>query len=211
VLLDALVEYGGTLIFVSHDRYFVERLATKIVEVGSGTAIVYPGTYSEFLWHKEHPQGQVAQVGPDGRHRRPVPETRAHGGASAAGAARRAPSPGGPPREGQKRRDAKSAAPSALEPSRDDRKRADAEARKRARAEDARRARIGELETRIAETEQAVREIERAMSAPGFYDDRTAAQAMIDRHQTLMWEVGDLMSRWETLQSASDLAAAGDA
>jgi energy-coupling factor transporter ATP-binding protein EcfA2 len=30
VLLDALVEYGGTLIFVSHDRYFVERLATKI-------------------------------------------------------------------------------------------------------------------------------------------------------------------------------------
>ena len=43
VLLDALVDYGGTLIFVSHDRYFVERLATKIIEVGSGTAIVYPG------------------------------------------------------------------------------------------------------------------------------------------------------------------------
>src|SRR6266849_4563136 len=56
VLLDALVDYGGTLVFVSHDRYFVERLATKIVEVGNGTAIVYPGTYKEFLWHKEHPQ-----------------------------------------------------------------------------------------------------------------------------------------------------------
>ena len=37
VLLDALVDYGGTLIFVSHDRYFVERLATKIIEVGNGT------------------------------------------------------------------------------------------------------------------------------------------------------------------------------
>ena len=36
VLLDALVDYGGTLIFVSHDRYFVERLATKIIEVGNG-------------------------------------------------------------------------------------------------------------------------------------------------------------------------------
>ena len=212
VLLDALVEYGGTLIFVSHDRYFVERLATKIVEVGSGTVTVYPGTYSEFLWHKEHPQEQVAQEGPEGRHRRHVPDTRAHGGAGAAGAgaARRAPDPGGAPRVGQKRRGATSDAPSALPPSRDDRKRADAEARKRARAEDARRARIGELETRIAETEQAVREIERAMSAPGFYDDRTAAQAMIDRHQTLMWEVGDLMSRWEALQSASDLATARD-
>src|SRR4029450_698053 len=37
VLLDALIAYGGTLIFVSHDRYFVERLATKIIEVGNGT------------------------------------------------------------------------------------------------------------------------------------------------------------------------------
>ena len=37
VLLDALVDYGGTLIFVSHDRYFVERLATKIIEIGNGT------------------------------------------------------------------------------------------------------------------------------------------------------------------------------
>ncbi len=56
VLLDALTAYGGTLIFVSHDRYFVERLATKIIEVGQGTAVVYPGTYTEFLWHKDHPQ-----------------------------------------------------------------------------------------------------------------------------------------------------------
>ncbi|MFM8533596.1 MAG: ABC-F family ATP-binding cassette domain-containing protein [Acidimicrobiia bacterium] len=53
VLLDALVEYGGTLIFVSHDRYFVERLATKIIEVGDGKATMYPGTYESFLWSKE--------------------------------------------------------------------------------------------------------------------------------------------------------------
>src|SRR3954468_15090745 len=59
VLLDALVDYGGTLIFVSHDRYFVERLATKIIEIGNGTAVVYPGTYREFLWHKAHPLEEV--------------------------------------------------------------------------------------------------------------------------------------------------------
>src|SRR3954468_3260397 len=64
VLLDALVDYGGTLMFVSHDRYFVERLATKIIEVGSGTAVVYPGTYKEFLWHKQQLQGR-----PEGRER----------------------------------------------------------------------------------------------------------------------------------------------
>src|SRR5947208_7775693 len=54
VLLDALVDSGGPLIFVSHDRYFVERLATKIIEIGHGGAVVYPGTYREFLWHREH-------------------------------------------------------------------------------------------------------------------------------------------------------------
>src|SRR5258705_8429199 len=54
VLLDALEDYGGTLIFVSHDRYFVEKLATKIIEIGHGEALVYPGTYREFLWSKEN-------------------------------------------------------------------------------------------------------------------------------------------------------------
>ena len=61
ILLDALEDYGGTLIFVSHDRYFVEKLATKIVEVGHGEALMFPGTYKEFLWRKEHgrPGSQV--------------------------------------------------------------------------------------------------------------------------------------------------------
>src|SRR5947209_9189123 len=70
VLLDALVDYGGTLIFVSHDRYFVERLATKIIEIGNGGAIVYPGTYKEFLWHKEHPLETREPKRQDGRERR---------------------------------------------------------------------------------------------------------------------------------------------
>jgi hypothetical protein len=39
------------------------------------------------------------------------------------------------------------------------------------------------------------------MSAPGFYDNIEAARPVIDRHQTLMWEVGDLMSQWEELQT----------
>ena len=38
------------------------------------------------------------------------------------------------------------------------------------------------------------------MSAPGFYDDRDASKQVIDQHQALMWEVGDLMAQWEALQ-----------
>ena len=62
------------------------------------------------------------------------------------------------------------------------------------------RDRIEQLEARIAKTEQAIRDLEQTMATPGFYDDRAAAQATIDRHQSLMWEVGDLMGQWESLQ-----------
>ncbi len=48
VLLGALADFGGTIIFVSHDRYFLDRLATKVVDVGSGEAVLFPGTYEEF-------------------------------------------------------------------------------------------------------------------------------------------------------------------
>lgn len=53
VLLDALTDYGGTLVFVSHDRYFVDHLATKVLEIGRGNAALYPGTYEEFRWSKQ--------------------------------------------------------------------------------------------------------------------------------------------------------------
>ena len=68
------------------------------------------------------------------------------------------------------------------------------------KAQDARRRRVEELEARIAERESEIKAIEAKMAAAGFYDDRDAARPVIDRHQALMWEVGDLMSQWETLQ-----------
>src|SRR6188474_1431132 len=60
VLLDALTDYGGTLIFVSHDRYFVDRLASKVIEVGAGQALVYPGGYEDFLYWKKQREAGVA-------------------------------------------------------------------------------------------------------------------------------------------------------
>jgi ATP-binding cassette subfamily F protein 3 len=180
VLLDALVDYGGTLIFVSHDRYFVERLATKIIEIGHGTAVVYPGTYREFLWHKEHPGGPLGLVGREQQEGRAPKKALAH-----------IPQARLAPKEKPK------------EPPREEKKRVDGEARKRERASKARQGRIEDLETRIAECEQAIRDIEQTMSAPGFYEDRGAAQPIVDQHQALMWKVGELMHQWEELQSAT--------
>ena len=188
VLLDALVDYGGTLIFVSHDRYFVDHLATKIIEIGDGRATVYPGTYEEFLWHKDHAQA----VPPPPT---PRPAARQDGGATADRTRQKAPEP----LAKSKRAVAPEAAPAA--PSREDRKRADAEARKKSRAEESRLERIAALEARIAETERGIRDLETRMAAPGFYDDRAASQAVIDQHHALMWQVGDLMHQWEQLSS----------
>ena len=52
VLLASLQEYSGTLVFVSHDRYFIDRLATRVFEVGDGQVRVYPGNYEDYLWRK---------------------------------------------------------------------------------------------------------------------------------------------------------------
>jgi ATP-binding cassette subfamily F protein 3 len=188
VLLDALEDYGGTLVFVSHDRYFVEKLATKVIEVGGRTATMFPGTYAEFLWHKAQVHATPRPTAPAAPAPAPPPRQ----------AARRASAPHGPPttpaRPSAGARDAAAAHQA--------RKRQQAEERRRKQADEARHARIADLEAGIADRERTMRQLEAAMAAPGFYDHREAAQPVLDRHQALMWEVGDLMHQWEELQRA---------
>jgi len=52
VLLQALKGYKGTMVFVSHDRYFVDALANRVVEVAARCATAYIGNYEEFLRSK---------------------------------------------------------------------------------------------------------------------------------------------------------------
>jgi ATP-binding cassette subfamily F protein 3 len=53
VLLDSLKDFNGTVVFVSHDRYFLENLATRIFEIGDGEVRVFPGNYEDYLWRKQ--------------------------------------------------------------------------------------------------------------------------------------------------------------
>ena len=53
VLLNALMEYTGTVVFVSHDRYFIDKLATRVFEIGGGKVEIFPGNYEDYLWRKE--------------------------------------------------------------------------------------------------------------------------------------------------------------
>ena len=246
VLLEALEDFGGTLIFVSHDRYFVDRLATKVISIGGGEVLLYPGNYEEFLWSQKQREkgervvpvdsrGTSARSGPSTRRPRPAPSAASEGRragpapsegpegpsrwapdrAPVANAEAPKPAPVTGPRlvrppghvsaasertEESGRQAQQAGAPTAAPLSYEERKRQESEARKVKKAQEARRQRIDDLETRIAEREQAIRDIEATMAAPGFYENHEEAKPVIDKHQALMWEVGDLMHQWEELQ-----------
>ncbi len=199
VLLDALEDFGGTLIFVSHDRYFVEKLANRIVEVGGGVAHSFPGRYEEFLWRKEKAEGgTVTRDRPQGASRKPqVGERKAQGvrrQADLTAEARSAKAGGKPP---------------APPDDREARRQTQIDARRRDRAAKAHQAKIANLEERIARCEAEIKQIETTMASAEFYQDRVAAQPVIDRHQALMWEVGGLMHQWEELQTSAEDQPAG--
>ena len=69
---------------------------------------------------------------------------------------------------------------------------------------------MADLETRIAAHETAIKALEAEMAAPGFYEQRDAAQERVTRHQTLMWEVGQLMQQWELLAETGKADIPGD-
>ncbi len=52
VLLTALKAFNGTVVFVSHDRYFLDQLATRVIEVADGAVTAYPDNYEDYLWRK---------------------------------------------------------------------------------------------------------------------------------------------------------------
>ncbi len=60
VLLESLSKYSGTIVFVSHDRYFIDNLATRIFEIEDGHVHVYPGNYEDYLWRKQGGASPVA-------------------------------------------------------------------------------------------------------------------------------------------------------
>jgi len=179
VLLDALADYGGTLIFVSHDRYFVEKLATKIIDVGDRKALLYPGTYEAFLW------SETIRLKPDATGSTPASK----------------PSP---PVASAFRQIVPDKAAKKPDQTYEERKRESAEKQKRERAYKALKARVAELEARIADREKQIKQVEQTMSAPDFYSDHEKSKPVLAQHQALMWEVGELLGQWEMLQNEAE-------
>jgi ATP-binding cassette subfamily F protein 3 len=64
ILLDALKRYSGTVVFVSHDRNFIDALADRVAEVGGGQIRPYPGDYAYYLWRKNQEEQPAPRSGP---------------------------------------------------------------------------------------------------------------------------------------------------
>ncbi len=61
VLEDALAGFGGTIVFISHDRYFINRIATKIVEIAGGSLTTHLGDYDDYLGAKMRAQADAGE------------------------------------------------------------------------------------------------------------------------------------------------------
>jgi len=96
VLLEAIRNFTGTVVFVSHDRAFIDALATRVFEIRDGAVHVYTGNYEDYLWQISR-QSEAAKTAPradqkqstDGVAAAVLPETSPNGQAMDATAAKR--------------------------------------------------------------------------------------------------------------------------
>ncbi|MCZ6747303.1 MAG: ABC-F family ATP-binding cassette domain-containing protein [Acidobacteria bacterium] len=179
VLEEALAEYTGTICFISHDRYFINRIATTICEVDTGGLHLFPGNYDDYLARK----ASLAQ-GTD------------PGGGQPAITTHRAATPPRGPRAGAPAETA--AAEPATGPRTRQQKRREAEARQRfSLASRDTKKKIGKFESRVAEEEKRLRLVEYEMSQPATYQNPQKAQGTARLQGEIKASIADLTSRWE--------------
>jgi ATP-binding cassette subfamily F protein 3 len=83
VLLEALQQYGGTLVLVAHDRYILDQLPEEVIEVGAGHATRYLGNYEDYVARKTAeangsvPPAIAVRDAPIGEDAAPLAEPRA--------------------------------------------------------------------------------------------------------------------------------------
>ena len=172
VLLNALMDYTGTVVFVSHDRYFIDKLATRVFEVGDGKVEVFPGNYEDYLWRKQGGQ-HVAPTLDD------VPDVRSKSKVGApflADVARSGTSTAAPevPSNGDRTTESKKR----LNPI------------KRKQMED----RVHDLEQEISRAETAIANLETALQNFVSAEESQRQSQELDQHKT---EHAALMKEWE--------------
>jgi ATP-binding cassette subfamily F protein 3 len=186
ILEEALDQFDGTMLFISHDRYFINRIATKVVEVREGRLWEYAGDYDYYLEKRDEgleprAQSREPEVGQrPGSQRQPVafPD--------------KILDRVGKARSKQGRR-------------------ADAEARQRKSREIAPlRSRLKELEAEIAKIEARARDLTDQMANPELYREGDRAREVARERKALEEQAAALYGKWEELALRLETATGGD-
>jgi ATP-binding cassette subfamily F protein 3 len=204
VLESALAEFPGTLVFISHDRYFINRIATVVVEVAHGALARYPGSYDDYLDAKARGVGVTARAAEPGdapglpeakvaRERSPAPPPsprRLHHTPSVAASSREAERHAAP--AGAR---ASEAAMEAVKPIvRLVKKKPTTQVRELRR-------RVEEVERKIHGLERRIAEIGVALSDPRLYLNGDRVRAVSGERKAAEEEMAGLLREWESLST----------
>jgi len=186
-LAESLRTYDGTLLFVSHNRSFVRKLATRIWDVSGGKVETYPGTLDEYMDSSRRRR--------DGEVEAPKGERALSHGTGAKGQVAAAPV---------------AAAAAAAGRSKLDRRR-EAEARnERNRALAPLRKRVAEMEARIGGLEQEQKQRSAALADPETYADEAKRRDLLAAYQRDADKLEELTGRWETTVAELEAAEAAE-
>ena len=197
VLEEALEDFDGTMLFISHDRYFINRIATKVVEVRDGQLWEFAGDYDYYLEKRAESQEPgtraPARVAASADS---APRSVAERGRREPGREERAPEarphPLAPSPQPQRA--------SAPKPRTREARRVEAENRQRKSREAAPlRARLRELESEVASIEARVRDLNDQMANPDLYRDGERAREVARERKALEEQAASLYGKWEEL------------
>ncbi len=178
VLIEALRQYDGTFVVVSHDRHFLDHVANVTWHVGDQGIRTYEGTYSDYRWALDHGSlQQVKQRSTSPNKTNQKPRTRS----------------GGPKTKQQKRREAEA------------RNKAYREAKKNgnvnALTPHQREWLCETAEAAIADAELRKREAEKSLTDPEIYSDPIQSQSATAAYMAIEKELEDLYEQWEALMA----------
>lgn len=187
-LADALHTFDGTLIFVSHNRSFINHLATKIWDIAEGQVIEYPGNLNDYFHHQAIQKQQESAI--------PLADVAEAQGHSSAGKVVFEAT-----NDQELIQQRETGAKNLSREEQKERKRREAELRNDlSRRTRKIREEIAFLEERIAKLEVEQREIEPQMADPTFYKQTEAFKVAIRQYQDNRAKIEELYARWEYQQ-----------
>ena len=167
VLLEALKSFGGTVIFVSHDRGFIEQLATHVLHLEPGVSRYYPGNYEFYLEQMQKLGGESLPL------------------SSAAKASFATPSSG----ENKTLSDTPQRPAQTSKVSWEEQKKIEAQKRKKEKE-------IEKIESLISELEEKKKELENKMAEPEVYSNGEKAKAVQKQIEEISQKIEEATEQW---------------